>query len=552
MASFPAEILLKVLGANKAEQEVKKLEKAIGRVDKLAGDIAVGTAKGGLKLATRNVNEYINTLGKLDKKLGGLGGRLADVAKAFDFGGKTVVGIAGINALSAALQNLPRWLGGADSALSGFASTLQQITAPVNLVTDALQAMGPAGMATAGGIAAATAAAMAFGPAIRKAGKQAEDFRKSFSGSFEVTQDIISEKTLTDALRSAVGEQKKLSAGTREYTQKTEEVLAIQRELTAELRRQQTVLNMVNKEQIDIANTVKRNINESARGRDVSGFADFSQRADTQPAIDKSIRRQREKLAKAARSAPAAAAPLMLPSSEMLNAAERGIKQIRSVTDQLGQDLDYTNQEVSNFINGLKNGANEAVKLPTIFNKVAQSLEVINKNFDEATAKAKRLAGGAAGGTGSTTPIQGRTAALQKLAALEQKLIIDTANLRAKKDLQSYNTRRKRLRFLAAQEKKAADARAKRAESIALGVGFPLLFGGGAGSVLGSAAGSFAGDGFGGQIYWRCNRPELLTNTSKGSLANSVQEHGPVHNWNHLKGLLERLVLSSQCSYRKR
>lgn len=39
-----------------------------------------------------------------------------------------------------------------------------------------------------------------------------------------------------------------------------------------------------------------------------------------------------------------------------------------------------------------------------------------------------------------------------------------------------------------------------RLESIALGVGFPLLFGGGAGEVLGSLAGSFAGKGFGGQI----------------------------------------------------
>ena len=42
----------------------------------------------------------------------------------------------------------------------------------------------------------------------------------------------------------------------------------------------------------------------------------------------------------------------------------------------------------------------------------------------------------------------------------------------------------------------------KRIESLALGVGFPLLFGGGAGSILGSAAGSFVGDqGFGGQIF---------------------------------------------------
>jgi hypothetical protein len=37
-------------------------------------------------------------------------------------------------------------------------------------------------------------------------------------------------------------------------------------------------------------------------------------------------------------------------------------------------------------------------------------------------------------------------------------------------------------------------------ESLALGVGFPMLFGGGPGSIVGSGIGSFIGDGFGGQI----------------------------------------------------
>ena len=46
----------------------------------------------------------------------------------------------------------------------------------------------------------------------------------------------------------------------------------------------------------------------------------------------------------------------------------------------------------------------------------------------------------------------------------------------------------------------ALAAKNQRLESIALGVGFPLLFGGGAGSVGGSLAGSFVGSGFGGQI----------------------------------------------------
>ena len=49
----------------------------------------------------------------------------------------------------------------------------------------------------------------------------------------------------------------------------------------------------------------------------------------------------------------------------------------------------------------------------------------------------------------------------------------------------------------AAQKKQAGN---QRAESIALGVGFPLMFGAGPGSVAGSLAGSFVGSGFGGQI----------------------------------------------------
>ena len=65
---------------------------------------------------------------------------------------------------------------------------------------------------------------------------------------------------------------------------------------------------------------------------------------------------------------------------------DRILAAIRSVTDQLGQDLDYTNQEVANFINGLKTGANEAVKLPKIFDAVGASLK-------EAVAATQKLEG---------------------------------------------------------------------------------------------------------------------------------------------------------------
>jgi len=51
-----------------------------------------------------------------------------------------------------------------------------------------------------------------------------------------------------------------------------------------------------------------------------------------------------------------------------------------------------------------------------------------------------------------------------------------------------------------AEQTAAASARARRSESLALGVGFPLMFGAGPGMLAGSLAGSFAGSGFGGQI----------------------------------------------------
>lgn len=59
--------------------------------------------------------------------------------------------------------------------------------------------------------------------------------------------------------------------------------------------------------------------------------------------------------------------------------------------------------------------------------------------------------------------------------------------------------RRTRVADLRNQKSRGKDL-AQRTESIALGVGFPLLFGGGAGTVGGSLAGSFVGSGFGGQI----------------------------------------------------
>lgn len=66
--------------------------------------------------------------------------------------------------------------------------------------------------------------------------------------------------------------------------------------------------------------------------------------------------------------------------------------------------------------------------------------------------------------------------------------------------VQSARFKKKQKQQQKEQEAQKKQARNQRAESIALGVGFPLMFGAGPASVAGSLAGSFAGSGFGGQI----------------------------------------------------
>jgi len=241
VAQFDANI--KLVAEDKTAAAVKQAESRIEALQKKAASIAIGGAK---SFATKNLNEYTATVGKLDKALGGLGARLVNVAKAFDFGGKTVVGVAGINALANGLQSLPKFLGGAEGAIGQFAGAVANLTSPINAVVNGLQAIGPSGLAAGAGLAAATAAVMAFGPPIQKAVKNVNELNSKLKEGFTNFKNPISESTLTKALKEAQSEQKKLSAGTSEYTRKTEEVVAIQRELTGELRRQELVLKRVN------------------------------------------------------------------------------------------------------------------------------------------------------------------------------------------------------------------------------------------------------------------------------------------------------------------
>ena len=92
----------------------------------------------------------------------------------------------------------------------------------------------------------------------------------------------------------------------------------------------------------------------------------------------------------------------------------------------------------------------------------------------------------------------------RKFALVERDIQKTEAATKRALDLEKQRTReaQKRTKAIIAANRaeQQGSKKGNRLESLALGIGFPLLFGGGVGSVLGGAAGSFLGDGFGGQI----------------------------------------------------
>lgn len=192
-------------------------------------------------------------------------------------------------------------------------------------------------------------------------------------------------------------------------------------------------------------------------------------------------------IAKAAAPSPR----LALPSSEMLQAEQRGLKQLSTYYGDLNTEIDAGVQKGRAFTEQLNQSANAAQTLPPIFNQVQQGLQGTVK----ATATGNAIQANWARVLGEFPRIQADIlkSQLAEININKESLQVDYARLQARKQMQ---------RISAFEEGQAA--RAKRTqqlnESLALGVGFPLLFGGGVGTVAGSFAGSFAGKGFGGQI----------------------------------------------------
>jgi len=140
--------------------------------------------------------------------------------------------------------------------------------------------------------------------------------------------------------------------------------------------------------------------------------------------------------------------------------------------------------QIKNYADGYAAANKQAREQQRILNDVIRKAEGLQpqKQRDFEVARRKRL-------------LQDRELERKAQAKL---LAIEKQRVREQEKLAQAAARARRAEQQAAQEKKKA--RIKRLENVALGAGFPLLFGGGVGSIAGGIAGSFLGDGFGGQV----------------------------------------------------
>jgi hypothetical protein len=505
--AYNADIIVRLV-ETEVDKAVKRIERKLQGLQNTANNVEIGAVAKG----TRELKGF-------EKRVDAIGRSLERIKPTAAIGGISTAlaaGAGGAEKLAQALQginNLGPGFGKVTAALNSFGGSLEQAVGPAGKLGAALLDFASSAPATAAGIGLATASLFAFAPAIKQATADIFSFKNSFKNlvssvtadglvafnslneKFEITRKGLIELAkgsgslsfLKQELKEAKKSLDEMDSTAEEFRQETVRLIEAEKNVNNELRARKRIYDELTAQQ----QRIRQNVEESRASRAGTGFA-------ARDPVAKSIRRNQQKVARELARRPKVAIdqqPLALPSSEMLDAATRGIKRIRSVSDQLGKDLDYTNQEVANFVNGLKNGANEANKLPKIF-------DIVNASLQEAVASTQKLKSPVFGpGNEKGVAAYKERVRLTKLAGnLDQNFTKSINSLKVKQNAAIYRLEQKRIKKLADQQKAADRERQKRAESIALGVGFPLLFGGGAGSVLGSAAGSFVGSGFGGQI----------------------------------------------------
>ena len=542
MASFNADINLSVQ-VEKALAGIRKVESAIGKVQKISS--AVGN------IGKSDVSQTVRSLNVIKGSLTGVAKTVKFVANNFTQLGIAIAGVEALNfannfkgvrgpvtEAAASLANLT------DRALE-LAATQPVLTAQIAAGTVALAAFAPQiATVTTRVIKLAAAAAAAKAP-LQALLNEYSKVSGAFDGSFaefgtQFKTEVIEAYRrrlfeISETISELTSRQSKLKNNLDKFNSSSEtaqkianKLVNVRKRLNDELRAQNTLLAQATRNQraFNEQAQVGTNLARSRASRANSGFANFSQTASRvnkdQRAVDKAIDRRQRKVEKFAKGLNAnyGQAPLMLPSSELLDAGGRGIKRLSSYYGDLNTQIDKGLDNSRKFSEQLNAQADRAQTLPPIFKDVERALKRTNTVVNRAAETSRGVPTAAAG------PVQSQTQGLRKLASLEQRLIAETAelekrritetvNLRETKALKSYNTRQKRIKFLAnlqqKEDDKTAALRAKRLRNrkstisnVAIGGAFPLLFGqsgpaaiggsvgGGLGALLGPTGG-FAG-----------------------------------------------------------
>jgi hypothetical protein len=446
----------------RAESQLSKLEKTLNQLSDFT-----------LKLNSRSLQAEANKIGQSLRGIGERGALGALTLAA----GKATTAVTGLGAkfglLGAAAASAGATING---ALGGVPAVIGDILNQVGSIPNAFGLAAVAAMAFAPQLTKAAASAVGLGAAVDKAvgagvtskiaGLTASVGQLNLELNTTKTSfaDLLGGSALNKLVAQLNDAQKQVGeyvAFSDESVTAVQQLLTVERLVTREKRAQAALVNQLNADTLRQNARIQQNLIASRNSRAGSGFNAFSTAAtavEGSRAIDKAIRRNFEK--RAAGAPPAPAAPLMLPSSEMLLSggrrierltADPGIQAARAYTQELtravgaGRQLDGIFTQVSKAMAATADGAAKGNRITQSWAKALREMAQIQSDITELSAK-------------------------------EAQLQRQTADAQRRKNF------------------------GRQAESLALGVGFPLLFGGGVGSVAGAAAGSFVGSGFGGQI----------------------------------------------------
>ena len=504
MAQFDADIKLKVAVEN-LEASVRKVENAFKKVQ----DYRV-------KLKVDGQNEL--------KSLGNSFKRLGQIVKTSGI----VTAVAAITGSLQSLNNLPLIGGGLNTSALG--NVVSQLGAFSNAAADA--AASAPGLAA--GIAASTAALVAFAPQIGRAVKDTIKIGKvaaeaqvpinklltiigaaTSSGSlggfgdaaagveeyrrriFELNESVSNLRQRADRLKSSLNQYNSGSATAEKIATK---LVAVNARLNDELREQADLLRRVagvNVTELEAAKGRKSIETGQKRDQFLARQAQEAERvqkslldlAEAQAAVDNArlnARAEQEQIRQ--EQMVRAANDETIKSLERRLAIEEKIANVRSARAARTASADALRQEqLSGYREDLRaEGAGRAsafAKLQQVENKAKLDAARLTQQLTGEQIAQNRVIAEATARFEQTIAANKEAAAAEK----ERQAALNASTAAARKNA-------------AATKRQAAKERGQRLESLALGVGFPLLFGGGAGSVIGSALGSFAGSGFGGQI----------------------------------------------------